>query len=183
VKEDIIIQLYTDARFKRITRNACSECGYHFTEDMHSEVVLTIIENGDDLNEINNLFYYFHAFAIRVIKYNYATSKKYGYNKNRLDGISLEAQNESYDIETDSIVYDVMEEVDEKTTTDKFIERKEELLSDSANDNWRDKYERELFKLYIEHGSYREVQKAVGIPFRSVADALKSFKEKIKKKL
>ena len=174
MQNKIIAELYLDHRYKRITRNVCKDIGYHYTDDMHSEIVLRIIEEGDDLTEIRNLFYYFHAYAVKWIRYNYTLAKVYGFNHNRLD--------RPYEF-IEELDYSEGEESEEDKLSDKFIDNKEYLLADKEEDTWRDKYEKELFKLYLKHGSYREVQKAVNIPFRSVADALKSFKEKIKKQL
>ena len=52
--QKLLEHLYTSKEFKEITNNLCVKIGTHYSEDLHSEIVLKIIENGDDLNEIKS---------------------------------------------------------------------------------------------------------------------------------
>ncbi len=127
----IIIQLYTESKYKKLTKNICSKYGYQYAEDLHSEVVIKIIEKGDNLLEIKDLFHYFFAFAYRTIN-EYKISKKYGYNFNRVDSNNLSTENIgslaafSYELLPSDLLYT--------------------LLEPSRNDTFRDDYKKEFLK-------------------------------------
>ena len=60
---------------------------------------------------------------------------------------------------------------------DELLDRIDEILEDTY---W---YKRELFKLYIECGSLRKVESAVGINYSSVYNTVREVKQNIKDKL
>jgi len=58
------------------------------------------------------------------------------------------------------------------------------LLADNHKPTERDEfYKREIFYLYLELGSYRAVEDAVGIPKSSIRDTVLSYAESIKQKV
>ena len=85
MNEAIITKLYAEKKYRNLTKSICTKYGREYAEDLHTEIVIRIIEKGDDLANINDLFHYFFAFAHRTIN-EYKISKKYGYNFNRIDG-------------------------------------------------------------------------------------------------
>ncbi len=164
----IIIQLYTESKYKKLTKNICSKYGYQYAEDLHSEVVIKIIEKGDNLLEIKDLFHYFFAFAYRTIN-EYKISKKYGYNFNRVDSNNLSTENIgslaafSYELLPSDLLYT--------------------LLEPSRNDTFRDDYKKKLFKIYLEVGNYRGVAKQTKIPLSNVRETLQEFKKELLKQI
>lgn len=167
MNDKIIIELYTENKYINLTKNICSKYGYHYYEDLHSEIVIAIIEKGDDLSEIKNLFYYFFAFAYRIIN-DYGISKKYGYNYNRIDNTY------SYEHVYSTPIYNY-----EMLPSDKLYE----LLEPSKNDTFRDDYKKKLFKIYLEVGNYRGVAKSTKIPLRNVCETLQEFKKELLKQI
>ena len=163
--QKLLEHLYTSKEFKEITNNLCVKIGTHYSEDLHSEIVLKIIENGDDLNEIKSLKYYFFAWGYRTIK-GYTMAKKYGYNINRLDIPK-------------SIIPDNIND-DEYNWIFDYVDK---ALEPSDSDSWSDDYKKKLFKMYLKVGNYRELSKVTNIPMRSIATTLKEFKEELKVKI
>jgi hypothetical protein len=125
------------------------------------------MEKGDNLTEVNDLFHYFFAFAHRTIN-EYKTSKKYGYNYNRIDS--------TYSYEN---VYSVSTYTYELLPSDKLYQ----LLEPKESDTFRDDYKKKLFKIYLEVGNYRGVAKETKIPLRNVCDTLTEFKKELLKKI
>ena len=163
--QKLLEHLYSSKEFKEITSNLCFKIGTHYSEDLHSEIVLKIIENGDDLNEIKSLKYYFFAWGYRIVK-GYTMAKKYGYNINRLDIPK-------------SIIPDNINE-DEYNWIYDYVDK---ALEPSDSDSWSDDYKKKLFKMYLKVGNYRELSKVTNIPMRSIATTLKEFKEELKVKI
>jgi DNA-directed RNA polymerase specialized sigma24 family protein len=157
--------LYCSKEFKEITNNLCVKIGTHYSQDLHSEIILKIIENGDDLTEIKSLKYYFFAWGYRVVK-GYTMSKKYGYNLNRLD-VPKEIVPESINEDEYNAIFDYVDKA----------------LEPCENDSWSDDYKKKLFKMYLKVGNYRDLAKVTNIPLRSISTTLKEFKEELKIKV
>jgi len=168
VNNAIITQLYTENKYKTLTRNICSRYGREYAEDLHSEIIIRIIERGDDLTEVKDLFHYFFAFAHRTIN-EYKISKKYGYNFNRVDASNLSNENIS---SLTTFNYELL-------PSDKLYE----LLEPSKDDTFRDDYKKKLFKIYLEVGNYRGVAKSTKIPLRNVCETLQEFKKELLKQI
>lgn len=168
MNEKIIIQLYTESKYKNLTRNICSKYGQEYVDDLHSEIVAKIIEKGDDLNEIKDLFHYFFAFAYRIIN-DYRISKMYGYNYNRLDSNYLKDDNYINYVDYN---YELL-------PSDKLYL----LLEPNKNDTFRDDYKKKLFKIYLEVGNYRDLSKSLKIPISNIRETLKKFKKELLKKI
>lgn len=167
MNDAILAKLYTESKYKQLTKNICSRYGREYADDLHTEVILRIIEKGDDLNEVHDLFHYFFAYAHRTIN-EYKTSKKYGYNYNRIDS--------TYSYEN---VYSVSTYTYELLPSDKLYQ----LLEPDTKDTFRDDYKKKLFKIYLEEGNYRAVAKSTKIPLRNVAETLQEFKKELLKKI
>ena len=163
-QEQIITQLYTNPIYRQLVSNICSKYGRHYAEDLHSEIVLSIIEHGDDLTEIRDLFHYFFAFAHRRIN-NYSVQKKYGYNYNRPDCVEFKDYTVTAPVD---VVYEL-----------KKSERLEQALEPHINDSMRDDYRKKLFKIYLEQGNYRKVAQVTKISFRSVAKTLQEYRNEL----
>lgn len=161
----LIESLYTELEYKEITRNLCSRIGTHYSNDLHSEIVLKIIENGDDLKEIKSLKYYFFAWGYRTVR-SYQMGKKYGYNMNRPDVPKAIIPEHINDDEYNHI-FDLVDAA----------------LEPSETDTWSDDYKKKLFKMYLKVGNYRELSRITNIPMRSISTTLKEFKFELKEKI
>ena len=168
MNESIVSRLYADNKFRNLTKSICTKYGKDYAEDLHSEIVIRIIEKGDDLTQINDLFHYFFAFAHRTIN-EYKTAKKYGYNFNRIDGGKF---NQFTASATVNFKYELL-------PSDKLYL----LLEPSEKDTFRDDYKKKLFKIYLEEGNYRAVAKSTKIPLRNVSETLQEFKRELLKQI
>lgn len=168
MNEKIIASLYNKKEFKQLTKNICYRYGNDLAEDLHTEVVIRIIEKGDNLEDVKDLYHYFFAFAHRTIN-EYKTAKKYGYNFNRIDGGKF---NEFTATATVNFKYELL-------PSDKLYS----LLEPNEKDTFRDDYKKKLFKIYLEEGNYRAVAKSTKIPLRNVAETLQEFKNELLKKI
>ncbi len=168
MNEAIITKLYAEKKYRNLTKSICTKYGREYAEDLHTEIVIRIIEKGDDLANINDLFHYFFAFAHRTIN-EYKISKKYGYNFNRIDGGKF---NEFTATATVTFKYELL-------PSDKLYV----LLEPHEKDTFRDDYKKKLFKIYLEEGNYRAVAKSTKIPLRNVAETLQEFKNELLKKI
>jgi DNA-directed RNA polymerase specialized sigma24 family protein len=168
VNEAIITKLYAEKKYRNLTKSICTKYGREYADDLHTEIVIRIIEKGDDLANINDLFHYFFAFAHRTIN-EYKISKKYGYNFNRIDGGKF---NEFTATATVTFKYELL-------PSDKLYV----LLEPHEKDTFRDDYKKKLFKIYLEEGNYRAVAKSTKIPLRNVAETLQEFKNELLKKI
>ena len=161
----LIESLYTEREYKEITKNLCHRIGTHYSNDLHSEIILKIIENGDDLTEIKSLKYYFFAWGYRTVR-SYQMGKKYGYNTNRPDmPISI---------------------VPDKVSDDEYnhiFDLVDAALEPSEADTWSDDYKKKLFKMYLKVGNYRDLSRITNIPMRSISTTLKEFKFELKEKI
>ena len=161
----IIESLYTESEYKEITKNLCNRIGTHYSNDLHSEIVLKIIENGDDLKEIKSLKYYFFAWGYRTVR-SYQMGKKYGYNTNRPDMPISIVPDKVCDDEY-NVIFDLVDKA----------------LEPSDADTWNDDYKKKLFKMYLKVGNYRELSRITNIPLRSISTTLKEFKFELKEKI
>jgi DNA-directed RNA polymerase specialized sigma24 family protein len=168
VNNAILTQLYTESKYKNLTRNICSKYGREYADDLHTEIIIRIIERGDNLSEVRDLFHYFFAFAHRTIN-EYKISKKYGYNFNRVDASNLSNENIS---SLTTFNYELL-------PSDKLYE----LLEPKEKDTFRDDYKKKLFKIYLEVGNYRAVAKETKIPLRNVCETLQEFKKELLKQI
>lgn len=168
MNQQIITELYCNKKYRNLTKSICKKFAKNYFEDLHTEIVLKIIEKNDDLNNINNLYYYFFAFAHRIIN-DYGISKKYGYNFNRIDGAKYNEYTATVSV---NFKYELLPS--EKLYT---------LLEPHEKDTFRDDYKKKLFKIYLEEGNYRAVAKSTKIPLRNVAETLQEFKNELLKKI
>lgn len=161
----IIERLYIENEFKEITKSLCNRIGQHYSKDLHSEIVLKIMENGDDLSEIKSLKYYFFAWGYRIVK-GYSMAKKYGYNINRPDICVVTMPEKVIDDEYNAI-FDLVDA----------------QLEPCESDTWSMDYKKKLFKMYLKVGNYRDLSKITKIPMRSISSTLKEFKVELKERI
>lgn len=162
---------------------------------MHCEVVLRIIDTCSDLTGIKNTFGFFKTYAKSVIITDYNVKKKYGVNSNNIfdnnlcisDMLMIKDSEDDRDIEEERRLKRLgiksQQSDDTPLLSEIFLNDPDRFLKDSENDTWKDKYAREVFKLYLKHGTIRNVTNVSKIPQASVAKAIKSCVEKIKREI
>lgn len=129
--------------------------------DLLQELALIICEKTDE--ELEKIEDYFNFWCVRVMIN--MTGKRGNFTKQyRPERINYEEISFYHDLEYDGEIDDVLDKVDE-------------ILKGVY---W---YKRELFKLYIECGSFRKVESEVGINYLSVFHTVKDVKNQLKDKL
>tara|TARA_R110000868_G_C10598460_1_gene740260 strand:- start:23 stop:505 length:483 start_codon:yes stop_codon:yes gene_type:complete len=159
--------MYLDKELRTITKRLMPDNFKDLHEDLHSEIILTIQNVGDDLTTIENIKYYFFAFAYRVIR-GQENGRKYGYNIKRPDCVKFDG-NVHYTTDQE---YEVKKE-----------EQLEDLLKPDLSDTWQTDYKKKLFKIYLQEKSYRNVAKVTKIPLRSIATTLQGYKYELIEKI
>ena len=129
--------------------------------DLIQELALIICEKDD--KELEKLSEYFNFWCVRVM-----------INMTGARGNFTKLYRTPY-IDVNDLHFDSQMEYDGKI--DELLDRIDEILEDTY---W---YKRELFKLYIECGSLRKVESAVGINYSSVYNTVREVKQNIKDKL
>lgn len=141
-KNEILSELFTSKDFNQCIRKMKPE---NLQDELRAEVALILCEKPEDLiiglADRKELRFYTVRIILNLIQSN--TSQFY--KKFRVNNLEL-----SEIIEPIIIEYD---------------ERKDTAISEIDNLYW---YDREILKLYAEHGTYRKVEEVTGIPFESV---------------
>lgn len=81
----------------------------------------------------------------------------------------------------DDVNFDRVDEYD--YTIDEMVNKIEGVLDEIENEQSRGWYKKELFKLYLEQGSFRKVEKDVGINYLSVFNTVKALKMEIRERI
>lgn len=166
--EIIITKLYTEKKYKAISKNVCRKNAQQHWEDIHSEAIMAIHKRGDDLTKIDNITAYFFSFVYLTAK-SYTVSKLYGYNYNRPDSVRFSEATSTAHVNP---TYELRPS-----------EKLEQLLEPEQSDTWREHYKKSLFKIYIEQGSIRSVAEVTQIPLRTVFVTLNNYKKELLKKI
>lgn len=141
-KNEILSELFTSKDFNQCIRKMKPES---LQDELKAEVALILCEKPEDLiiglADRKELRFYTVRIILNLIQSN--TSQFY--KKFRVNNLELSEISEPTIIEYD--------------------ERKDTAISEIDNLYW---YDREILKLYAEHGTYRKVEEVTGIPFESV---------------
>ena len=171
-KTEIIEALYLDRQFKKVCQNIAPPS---LSDDLFHETIVVFLEMDEEKVIKASQEGYLKWLFIRIASnsYNSKTSPfyhKYHHNdnKNDIQGANTFKHIETFKVESNSKEF----EIKYKTLTET-IEKEIEHL---------DFYERELLKLYIKFGNYRDVSREVGIKYESVRHAIRLAIEKIKQK-
>ncbi len=136
-------------------------------DDLLQELALIVCEKTDE--ELDKMSSYFNFWCVRTMIYMCGKrgefTKKYGKKYYIYEDVNFDIRLE----------YDV--------TVDELIDKVEGILNDIGNDKNRGWYRKELFKTYLECGTFRAVERDVGINYVSVYNTVKEVKNHIKDKL
>ena len=146
----------------------CAKICSDNTDDLWQETLLILLEYNEE--KIINL----HTtgklkFFVCKIMMNQSHSNSSAFHKKyrKQDFFyKSDIDNEEYDYEQDVLINKCVSEMS--------------LYASSNDNNW---YRNELFKLYIEQGSMRELSKNTGIPVMSIHRSINEFKNDIKQRL
>lgn len=128
--------------------------------DLHSEVIILILEKKYDLSEIRNMDSFFATLTWLTWNSN-KFRKKYFTNN-----IPIEFEEE----------FDLIDENIEVTFNS---------IIDAVGDDYNNKfdyYQKNLLRLYVQLGDCRKIANQTGIPYRTVANDIKHIKDKLKVK-
>lgn len=158
-------------------------------DDLKAEVALILCEMPEDkvsgLWERKELKFYTVRIILNLIKSNTSPF----YKKFRVSGVSLDELSDALAIHhnvKNSWGHQADPSSVDKYTIDKsFVYSEYDPIRDTAikeidNLYW---YDREILKLYAEHGTYRKVEEVTGIPFESIYKTVQKGCVQIRKKV
>lgn len=163
VKEQLCKHILTDKSLSSLAYNLVG----NKKKDLLQELGLIICEMDDQ--QRNKIEGYFNFWCVRTMIN--MTSPRGNFTK--LYSPKL--------LNQEAVNFDRLDEYD--YTIDELIEKVESALDEIASEQRRGWYKKELFKLYLQHGSFRKVEKDVGINYLSVFNTVKGLKNEIKEKL
>ena len=156
MKERLYIHLTTDPSLRRLAKRTAGDVW----EDVLQEVGVVICGKSDE--ELERISNYFDFWCVRTIINMTASKRVTGkYYERSDDNVDVgDVEDEQYSSEVDD--------------TAKQIEAELKRL------HW---YDREMFLLYVQSGSFRKASEATRIPVSSIHATVTSVKNKIKSKL
>jgi len=162
---DVLNYVVNSKEYRNVSRKICND--HPLADDLHSEIILLIIEKKYDLNVNTNLKKFFATLAWLTWHSN-KFNKKYFTNFLPLENVLDEDGNELEQISS------LQEEKDVNYTNI------ESMVNDEYKDDF-DYYEKNLLKMYVNLGDCRSVSKQTNIPYRTVANDIKQIKDKLKR--
>lgn len=163
-KNEIIAELYKSREFNDCISKMEPE---HLRDDLRSEVVLILLETPEDKikqlhEQVNGLKYYTVRIILNLIQSK--TSKFYKQYRQQQAQLHDRFAYESADLEE----REQREQVEDKA------------MSEIDNLYW---YNKEMVKLYIEHGNYRAIEEITRIPYSSAYKTIQKSLQEIKQKV
>jgi RNA polymerase sigma factor (sigma-70 family) len=156
VKERLYLHLTTDPSLRRLAKRTAGDVW----EDVLQEVGVVICGKSDE--ELERISNYFDFWCVRTIINMTATKRVTGkYSERSDDNVQVA------DIEADEYSTDIDE-------TARQIEQELKRL------HW---YDRDVFMLYFESGSFRKASAATGIPVSSIHATVTRVRKQLKNKL
>jgi len=150
MKEKAVIDLLGDESLNSL---AVKIAGSH-SDDLIQEVALMLLEMDQEKWETINEGGYLRWYVVRTM-INMATSSRSTFTR-------------KYELhQPKPQLKDIQEEEGYDFEKEADISLLEEILE---NYHW---YDRDMLRLYLQEGSYRKVEKATGIPFKSVGNTVK----------
>lgn len=150
------LELITKTSQDKELRQICRKIGGNLSDDLFQELMVILLEyNEQKLIDIYNKGYY-KWFLVKTLT-NQFNSNSSPFNKKYRPKDIDHIISDSYDHSIDIMI-------------DKVNNKLNEL-------HW---YDRELFKAYIESGSYRKLSKQTDIPFNSISRTINNVKNYIR---
>ena len=150
------LQLITKTSQDKELRQICRKIGGNLSDDLFQELMVILLEyNEQKLIDIYNKGYY-KWFLVKTLT-NQFNSNSSPFNKKYSPKDIDHIITDSYDHSIDIMI-------------DKVNNKLNQL-------HW---YDRELFKAYIESGSYRKLSKQTDIPFNSISRTINNVKNYIR---
>ena len=150
------LQLITKTSQDKELRQICRKIGGNLSDDLFQELMIILLEyNQEKLIDIYNKGYY-KWFLVKTLTNQFNSNSSPFNKKYRPKDIDY-IISDSYDHSIDIMI-------------DKVNNKLNQL-------HW---YDRELFKAYIESGSYRKLSKQTDIPFNSISRTINNVKNYIR---
>ena len=184
-KTEIIKALYLDRQFKKVCQNIAPPS---LSDDLFHETIVVFLEMDEEKVIKASQEGYLKWLFIRIASnsFNSKTSPfyhKYHHNDGNQGIRETNRENELKTCVNNSNNTVLLSKYTSEITTNEF-EKKYKTLTETIEKEIEhlDFYERELLKLYIKFGNYRDVSREVGIKYESVRHAIRLAIEKIKQK-
>jgi DNA-directed RNA polymerase specialized sigma24 family protein len=163
---DKLNEIVSSKVYRSITKKVCHNHRLH--DDLHAEAILLIIEKQYDLEANTNLPKFFATIAWLTWRSN-KFRKKYFTHTYSLESMK-EWDDEGNELELNQLKIEKTIEVDNI----------KKMLNDSYKDDF-EYYEKNLLKMYVKLGDCKAVSKQTNIPYRTVANDIKTIKDNLKK--
>jgi DNA-directed RNA polymerase specialized sigma24 family protein len=143
-------------KYRIITENVCKN--NELADDLHSEAILFIHEKKYEFTEIRNLSFFF----AKVVWLTWHSNK---FRQKYITPFQPLQENQ-----------DVEEQEQKEVIYNEIVN----MLNDKYSDDF-DYYEKNLLKMYVKLGDCRAVSRKTNIPYRTVANDIKTIKDNLKK--
>lgn len=153
------LQIITNTSQDKDVKQICKKIGGNLSDDLFQELMIILLEyDKQKLVDIYNKGYY-KWFIVKTLTNQFNSNSSPFNKKYRPKDIDY--------IVTDNYDYSI------DVSIDKINKELDKL-------EW---YNRELFKAYLEYGSYRKLSKQTGIPFNSISRTINYVKNYIRNNL
>lgn len=158
----IVEQIANNPEYREICGKVCG--GHELADELYQETMLTLLEY--DNKKLSGIYErdQMRWFVVGLMMRQFQSNTSPFYRKFRQHS-ALGSTGEFELIPDPGSDYD--------HTIDELIDAVEDILE---KENW---YDRELFKLYIQEGSYRKLSALTMIPYKSIGNSVKALKERI----
>lgn len=157
---DVFNYVVNSKEYRNVSKKICNN--HPLADDLHSEIILLILEKKYELDSNTNLKKFFATLAWLTWHSN-KFKKKYFTDFDSL---------EKYDIERIDVEIDIHKDVNYNNITSM-------VNYDYKNDF--ELYEKNLLRIYVELGDCKAVSRQTNIPYRTVANDIKTIKDNLKK--
>jgi hypothetical protein len=162
-KNEIVEQLFISREFNECIGKMEPE---HLRDDLRAEVALILLETDEkkliEIHQSGGLKFYTVRIILNLIQSK--TSHFYKMYRQQLAEIN------------DRFAYEVAD-LEERATRE---EAEEKVLSEIDNLYW---YNKEMVRLYMEHGNYRAIEEITRIPYSSAYKTIQKSIQEIKQKV
>lgn len=162
---DVLNYVVNSKEYRNVSRKICNN--HPLADDLHCEIILVILEKKYDLDVNTNLKKFFATLAWLTWHSN-KFKKKYFTGFEPLENVVDEEGNELEQIAS--------------SQNDKVINY--DNITSMVNYDYKNDfelYEKNLLRIYVELGDCRAVSRQTNIPYRTVANDIKTIKDNLKK--
>ena len=184
-KKQIIEALYRDKQFKKVCQNIAPPS---LCEDLFHETIIVFLEMEEEKVIKASSEGYLKWLFIRIASNSFNSKTSPFYHKYHHNDNSFGIRETIVPKDDKTLINSFnntirLDPFTNEINTKEFEEKYKQLVESIENEiEVLDFYEKELLKLYIKFGNYRDVSREVGIKYESVRHAIRLAIEKIKLK-